>query len=81
MDQHPSFVARRTLRLRELPVTEMPRTRLLTIGPNALADAELLAILLRSGAAGANALDLARQLLADHGGWTGLLRADVRTLC
>jgi hypothetical protein len=81
MDQHPSFVAPRTLRLRELPVTEMPRTRLLTIGPNALADAELLAILLRSGIAGANALDLARQLLADHGGWTGLLRADVRTLC
>lgn len=71
----------RPLRLRELPATETPRGRICTVGSTALADAELLAILLRSGLAGTNALDLARQLLIDHGGWAGLLRADIATLC
>ena len=71
----------RALRLRELPPTETPRVRLRDVGPAALADTELLAILLRSGVAGANALDLARQLLTDHGGWAGLLCADIVTLC
>jgi DNA repair protein RadC len=71
----------RALRLRELPPTETPRVRLCDVGPAALSDAELLAILLRSGVAGANALDLARQLLVEHDGWAGLLRADIVTLC
>jgi DNA repair protein RadC len=71
----------RTLRLRELPPTETPRVRLRDVAPAALSDAELLAILLRSGVAGANALDLARQLLVEYDGWAGLLRADIMTLC
>ena len=63
-------ITTRPLRLRELPVTETPRMRLRDSGSAALADAELLAILLRSGIAGANALDLARQLLTsmNHNG-------------
>jgi DNA repair protein RadC len=35
------------LRMKELPATDQPRERLLTVGPAALGDAELLAILLR----------------------------------
>lgn len=46
------------------PDDERPRERLLTQGPGALSDAELLAIFLRVGVRGSNAVDLARQLLA-----------------
>ncbi len=64
--------ARRTLR--ELPAGERPRERLGELGPAALSDAELLAILLRTGMPGRTALDLARDLLSDYGGLDGLLR-------
>lgn len=63
---------RRTLR--ELPAGERPRERLGELGPAALSDAELLAILLRTGMPGRTALDLARDLLSDYGGLDGLLR-------
>jgi DNA repair protein RadC len=76
-----TLAAVRPLRLRELPETETPRGRIRELGPTALSDAELLALLLRSGVAGTNALDLARQMLVEHDGWAGLLRADVATLC
>ncbi|MDX1376261.1 MAG: UPF0758 domain-containing protein, partial [Burkholderiales bacterium] len=46
--------------IRDWPEAERPRERLLAHGPGALSDAELLAILLRSGAAGASAVELAR---------------------
>jgi DNA repair protein RadC len=46
------------------PDGERPRERLLSLGPTALSDAELLAIFLRVGARGMSAVDLARQLLA-----------------
>ncbi|MGB9723039.1 MAG: RadC family protein [Chloroflexia bacterium] len=61
--------------LRELPAGERPRERLGELGPAALSDAELLAILLRTGMPGCTALDLARELLCDYGGLDGLLRA------
>ncbi len=64
--------SRRTLR--ELPAGERPRERLGELGPAALTDAELLAILLRTGVPGHTALDLARDLLCDYGGLDGLLR-------
>jgi DNA repair protein RadC len=51
-----------------LPVHDRPRERLLALGAGALSDQELLAILLRSGARGAGATDLAARLLANHGG-------------
>ncbi len=63
---------RRTLR--ELPASERPRERLEKLGPAALSDTELLAILLRTGIPGHTALDLARDLLSDYGGLDGLLR-------
>jgi DNA repair protein RadC len=69
------------LRLRELPDHETPRGRIRDYGPAALSDAELLAILLRTGVEGTNAVQLAQHLLIEYGGWHGLLRADYVTLC
>ena len=57
------------------PLQERPRERLHALGPAALADAELLAILLRTGAKGKSAVDLARELLGRHGSVSALLEA------
>ena len=51
---------------------ERPRERLLHKGGRALSDAELIAVLLRTGRRGTSALDLARELLRSHGGLLGL---------
>lgn len=58
------------------PVSERPRERLLEYGAGALSDAELLAIFLRTGVQGRNAVDLARDLLSAFGGLRQLLEAD-----
>jgi DNA repair protein RadC len=57
----------------EWPERERPRERLLASGAGALSDAELLAVLLRTGLPGRSAVDLARELLARFGGFSGLL--------
>ena len=57
------------------PLQERPRERLLALGPASLADAELLAILLRTGVKGKSAVDLARQLLGRFGSISALLEA------
>ena len=62
------------------PLSERPRERLLACGPGALADAELLAILLRTGVRGASAVDLARELIARFGSIGALLAADANEL-
>src|SRR5918999_6223939 len=54
---------------------ERPRERLLASGAGALSDAELVAVLLRSGVRGKSAVDLARELLARVGGIARLLSA------
>jgi DNA repair protein RadC len=51
------------------PPTPSPREKLLARGPGALADAELLALLLRTGIAGKGVLQLAQELL-DPPRWT-----------
>ncbi|MFR9752141.1 RadC family protein [Nocardia sp. 004] len=56
----------------DVPAAQRPRERLLALGPQALSDAELLALLLRHGRRGASALDLAVELLVEHGGLAGL---------
>lgn len=68
------------LRMRELPASEQPRERLRDQGPQALSDAELLAILMRVGVKGQNVLQLSQQLLSEYGGWAGLQRADFSEL-
>ena len=57
-------------------VEDRPREKLLIKGAEALTDAELLAIFLRTGIKGKTAVDLARDLLEDTGGLTPLLSAD-----
>jgi DNA repair protein RadC len=56
-------------------LTDRPRERLDALGPEALSDAELLALLLRTGGRGADALAVAVKLLAVQGGLAGLARA------
>ena len=63
------------------PASERPRERLLAAGPQALSDAELLAIFLRTGVTGLSAVDLARQLLDEFGGLRPLLQAERRAFC
>ncbi|NJB86262.1 DNA repair protein RadC [Lewinella marina] len=55
------------LQMRDLAADEQPREKLLRYGPRNLTDAELLAILLRSGMRGVSAVDLARRLLLQAG--------------
>jgi DNA repair protein RadC len=57
------------------PVQERPRERLLALGAGSLADAELLAILLRTGTKGKSAVDVARELLGRFGSVSALLEA------
>ena len=58
------------------PDTERPREKLLLRGADALSDAELLAIFLRTGLPGKTAVDLARELLQRFGGLRALLSTD-----
>jgi DNA repair protein RadC len=64
------------MKIADWPVAERPRERLLAQGPAALSDAELIALFLRTGVRGKSALDLARDLLAQCGGLSGLLATD-----
>lgn len=57
------------------PEAERPRERLLAKGAAVLSDAELVAVLLRTGIRGKSAVDLARQMLGEFGGLGGLLAA------
>jgi DNA repair protein RadC len=66
--------------IRELPACERPRERLLEQGSRALSDAELVAVLLRTGRAGTSAMQMALELLGDCGGLTGLPEATALTL-
>lgn len=63
------------------PVAERPREKLLSLGPGALSDAELLAIFLRIGCAGKSAVDLARELLVQYGGLRPLLESSQADFC
>ncbi len=64
-----------TYRITDLEVAERPRERLAELGPQALSNAELLAILLRVGVAGENAVQMGQRLLRQFGGLGGLYRA------
>lgn len=63
------------------PLAERPREKLLSLGVQALSDAELLAIFLRTGIAGKTALDLARELLQAFGGLRPLIGASQDQFC
>lgn len=66
--------------LKDLPPDARPREKLLARGPGALSDAELLALLLRTGLAGKGVLQLAQELIDCFGGMAGLLHASADDL-
>jgi DNA repair protein RadC len=66
--------------IKDLPVEERPRERLVRAGEGALSTAELLAIILRTGVGGESVLDMARRLLSQYGGLPGLARASFAEL-
>jgi DNA repair protein RadC len=63
------------------PEAERPREKLLSAGPQALSDAELLAIFLRTGTRGQSAVELARGLVREFGGLRNLMLGDARRVC
>lgn len=66
--------------LKDLPPDARPREKLIARGPAALSDAELLALLLRTGLAGKSVLHLAQELLEHFQGLSGLLHAGLDDL-
>ena len=65
---------------KDLPADTLPREKLLSRGADALSDAELLAILLRTGLAGCSVLQLSQHLLEHFAGLAGLLHASAQDL-
>ena len=61
--------------IRDLPQEERPRERLRNYGPSSLSNAELLAIILRTGTQSENVLNLSTRLISQFGGLSGLARA------
>ena len=66
--------------IRDIPASERPRERLRDRGAAYLSNSELIAILLRTGTAAENVIDLATRLLAQYGGLDGLTRASFHEL-
>jgi len=69
-----------TYRISDLHESDRPRERLASLGPQALTNAELLAILLRVGVQGENAVDVGQRLLQEFGGLRGLHRVPFKEL-
>ncbi|WP_439586699.1 RadC family protein [Hydrogenophaga sp.] len=69
-----------TAGLKSLPSDMRPREKLLARGPSALSDAELLALLLRTGIPGKHVVQLAQELLDRFGGMGGLLNTGAEAL-
>ncbi len=67
--------------IKDWPASEQPREKLLSKGAQALSDAELLAIFLRTGTKGLSAIDLARKAVQRFDGLANLLRADQQSFC
>ncbi|AIY42692.1 DNA repair protein RadC [Collimonas arenae] len=63
------------------PTDQRPRERLIKFGPQALSDAELLAVFLRVGTAGKSAVDLGREMTSHFGSLNGLFSASLKDFC
>ena len=68
-------------RMTDLPATDRPRERLAELGAESLSDAELLAILLRVGIQGQNAVQMGQHLLHKFNGLIGLYQASLEQVC
>ena len=65
----------------DVPVSERPREKLLNRGAETLTDAELLAIFVRTGVPGRNAVEIAHDIIAEFGGLVELLQASKANFC
>jgi DNA repair protein RadC len=70
-----------TYRITDLPASDRPRERLAERGPQSLSNAELIAILLRVGVPGENAVQVGHRLLHTFDGIAGLHRATLDEVC
>ena len=68
-------------RIMDLEEDDRPRERLVKLGAQALSNAELLAILLRVGVQGENAVQLGQRILIQLGGLSGLHSAAIEDVC
>jgi DNA repair protein RadC len=68
------------LRIKDQPASERPRERLVSLGADALSHAELIAILLRTGLKGTNAVDIGKQLINKYKTLQSLARASLADL-
>jgi len=68
-------------RISDIELNDRPRERLAKVGAGALSPAELLAILLRTGLPGENAVQMGQRLLNHYGGLLGLHRATLEDMC
>jgi len=68
------------LRIREMEASQRPRERLVEFGPSVLSDAELIAVLLRTGRRGSSAVMTAQELLARAGGLAEVARMEIEEL-
>ena len=75
-----STLPRQAMSIKDLPPEARPREKLLARGAASLADAELLALLLRTGVRGQGVLQMASAVLARFDGFAGLLQADMPSL-
>jgi DNA repair protein RadC len=71
----------RLYRITDIEASERPRERLERLGVDALSDAELMAILLRVGIPGKNAIELGLELLSDFDGVYGIHKAPFHEVC
>ncbi len=69
-----------TYTIHDLPEGTRPRERLAKLGPQALSDAELIAIILRSGAQGVNVIDMATDMIRSYRTLPALARASFTDL-
>src|SRR5436305_13959696 len=68
------------IKIRELPEEDRPREKLLKRGADALTNRELIAILLRTGVRGKNAVEVGGQLLEKYKTLSGLTRTSASEL-
>ncbi len=75
MSKKTEKIQERNLKIKDFPPEEKPVERLLGHGPDILSDAELLAVILKTGSAGENVIDLARRVLSlsEDGSLSGVM--------
>lgn len=81
MNANYGSTANTSTRLKDQPLSERPRERLIASGPGALSSAELLAILVRTGLQGRNAVEIGKDLIQKFGSLSEMARASVDDLC